>query len=84
MNGGGGGAMIFSTIKGEQWLSSRVLDSRPRGRGFEPRQRHCVMVLKSNKQIIIIKFLLLCRLRTIEILMGVINMLYIKNIFCLI
>ena len=24
---------------GAQWLSGRVLDSRPRGRGFEPHQR---------------------------------------------
>ena len=30
---------------GAQWLSGRVLDSRPRGRGFEPHRRHCVVVL---------------------------------------
>ena len=29
-------------IMGAQWLSCRVLDSRPRGRGFEPHQGHCV------------------------------------------
>ena len=28
-----------------QWLSGRVLDSRPRGRGFEPHRRHCVVSL---------------------------------------
>ena len=28
---------------GEQWLSGRVLDSRPRDRGFEPRRCHCVV-----------------------------------------
>ena len=27
-----------------QWLSGRVLDSRPRGRGFKPHQRHCVVL----------------------------------------
>ena len=27
------------------WLSGRVLDSRPKGRGFEPHWRHCVVVL---------------------------------------
>ena len=27
-----------------QWLSGRVLDSRPRGHGFEPHRRHCVVV----------------------------------------
>ena len=30
---------------GAQWLNARVLDSRPRGRGFEPHRRHCVVVL---------------------------------------
>ena len=33
-----------NTGKGAQWLSSRVLDSRPTGRGFEPHWRHCVVV----------------------------------------
>ena len=28
--------------------SGRVLDSRPRGRGFEPHQRHCVVVLEQD------------------------------------
>ena len=31
---------------GAQWLSGRVLDSRPKGRGFEPHRRHCVVVLE--------------------------------------
>ena len=30
---------------GAQWLSGRVLDSRQRGRGFEPHRRHCDVVL---------------------------------------
>ena len=29
-------------------LSGRVLDSRPKGRGFEPHQRHCVVSLSKN------------------------------------
>ena len=29
-------------------LSGRVLDSRPRGRGFEPHRRHCVVSLSKN------------------------------------
>ena len=33
---------------GAQWLSGRVLDTRPRGRGFEPHQRHCVVVLEQD------------------------------------
>ena len=32
---------------GAQWLG-RVLDSRPKGRGFEPHRRHCVVVLEQD------------------------------------
>ena len=35
-------------MKGAQWLSGRVLDSRPKGRGFEPHRRHCVVSLSKN------------------------------------
>ena len=34
--------------QGAQWLSGRVLDSRPKGRGFEPHWRHCVVVLEQD------------------------------------
>ena len=34
--------------RGAQWLSGRVLDSRPRGSGFEPHRRHCVVVLEQD------------------------------------
>ena len=33
---------------GTQWLSGRVLDSRPRGPGFEPHRRHSVVVLEQD------------------------------------
>ena len=33
---------------GAQWFSGRVLDSRPKGRGFEPHRRDCVMSLSKN------------------------------------
>ena len=33
---------------GAQWLSGRVLDSRPRCRKFKPHQRHCVVVLEQD------------------------------------
>ena len=33
---------------GAQWLSGRVLDSRPRGRGFEPHRGHCIVSLSKN------------------------------------
>ena len=35
-------------VYGAQWLSGRVLDSRPKGRGFEPHRRHCVVSLSKN------------------------------------
>ena len=34
--------------EGAQWLSGRVLDSRPKGCGFEPHRRHCVVVLEQD------------------------------------
>ena len=33
---------------GAQWLSGRVLDSRPKGRGFEPHRHHCIVVLEQD------------------------------------
>ena len=33
---------------GAQWLSGRALDLRPKGRGFEPHRRHCVVSLSKN------------------------------------
>ena len=35
-------------MTGAQWLSGRVLDSRLRGRGFEPHWCHCVVSLSKN------------------------------------
>ena len=39
---------LYNLSEGAQWLSGRVLDSRPRGRGFEPHRRHCVVVLEQD------------------------------------
>ena len=39
---------IISIVEGAQWLSGRVLDSRPRGCGFEPHRRHCVVSLSKT------------------------------------
>ena len=39
---------VINHMKGAQWLSGRVLDSRPKGRGFEPHRRHCVVVLEQD------------------------------------
>ena len=35
-------------LLGAQWLSGRVLDSRPKGRRFEPHRRHCIVVLEQH------------------------------------
>ena len=39
----GYGLIFKSLIEGAQWLRGRVLDLRPRGRGFKPCQHHCVV-----------------------------------------
>ena len=36
------------TLMGVQRLSGRVLDSRLKGRGLEPHQRHCLVFLSKN------------------------------------
>ena len=38
----------WSIHMGAQWLSGGVLDSRLKGRGFEPYRRHCVVVLEQD------------------------------------
>ena len=40
--------LLVLSDKGAQWLSGRALDSRPKGRGFEPHRRHCVVSLSKN------------------------------------
>ena len=42
------GFPFVKKIWGAQWLSGRVLDSRPKGSGFEPHRRHCVVVLEQD------------------------------------
>ena len=39
---------LFIISSGSQWLSGRVLDSRPKGRGFEPHRHHCAVSLSKN------------------------------------
>ena len=38
----------YLSLMGAQWPSGRVLDSRPKGRGFEPHWHHCVVSLSKN------------------------------------
>ena len=42
------GPILTVAHQGAQWLSGRVLASRPKGRGFEPHRRHCVVVLEQD------------------------------------
>ena len=39
---------IFVVCLGAQWLSGRVLDSRPKDRMLEPHQHHCIVSLSKN------------------------------------
>ena len=49
LKGGCTGSSELTIVKmGAHWLSGRVLDSRPRGRGFEPHRGHCVVVLEQD------------------------------------
>ena len=41
-------AGYISNFGGAQWHCGRVLDSRPRGHGFEPHLRHSVVVLEQD------------------------------------
>ena len=45
-------AVHKSACVGAQSLGGRVLDSRPRGRGFEPQRRHCVLILEQDTLIL--------------------------------
>ena len=40
--------LVSKNIVGAQWLSGRLLDSRPKGRGFKPHRCHCVVVLEKD------------------------------------
>ena len=57
---------------GVQWLSGRVLDSRQRGRGFEPHRRHCVVSLSKNinPSLVLVQPRKTCSFITERLLMG--------------
>ena len=40
--------VAYQINEGAQWLSGRVLDMRPKGHGFEPHRRHCVVSLSKT------------------------------------
>ena len=57
---------------GAQWLSGRVLDSRLRGRGFEPHRHHCVVVLERHiyPSLVLVQPRKTCPCLTERLLMG--------------
>ena len=38
--------LLYMPVVGAKLLSGRVLDLRPKGRGFEPHRRYCFVVLE--------------------------------------
>ena len=69
--------LIFENYKifflgGAQWLSGRVLDSRPRGHGFESHRRHCVESLSknTNTSLVLVQPRKTCPFVTERLLMG--------------
>ena len=57
---------------GAQWLSGRVFDSRPKGLGFEPHQRHCVVSLSKNinLSLVLVQPRKICPYTSERLLMG--------------
>ena len=57
---------------GAQWLSGRALDSRPKGRGFEPHRCHCVVSLSKNinPSLVLVQPRNTCPFITERLLMG--------------
>ena len=66
-----------------QWLSDRVLDWRPRGRGFEPRRRQCVVSLSKNinPSLVLVQPRKIPPFITERLLMGRKNQIKLKIIF---
>ena len=58
--------------EGAQWLSGRVLDSSPRGPGFKPHRRHCVLSLSKNinPSLVLVQPRKTCPYMTERLLMG--------------
>ena len=62
---------FYASLKA-QWLSGRVLDSRPRGRGFQPHRHHCVVSLSKNinPSLVLVQPRKTCPFITERLLMG--------------
>ena len=55
-----------------QWLSGRMLDSRPRGRGLEPHLRYCFVSMSKNinHSLVLVQPRKTCPFITERLLMG--------------
>ena len=62
----------YHLLLGAQWLSGRVLNSRPKSRRFEPHLRHCVVSLSKNinPSLVLVQPRKTCSLITERLLMG--------------
>ena len=64
--------VVHTQFLGVQWLSGRVLDWRPRGCGFQPHRRHCVVSLSKNinPSLVLVQPRKTCPFITERLLMG--------------
>ena len=64
--------LLSSGTTQEMELSGIVLDSRPRGRAFEPHRRHCVVALSKNinPSLVLVQPRKTCSYITERLLMG--------------
>ena len=64
--------LLTNFVQGAQWLTGRVLDSRPKGRGFEPHRSHCVVSLSKNinPSLVLVQPRKTCPCLTERLLMG--------------
>ena len=63
---------VLLISQGAQRLSGRVLDSRPKGRWFEPHRHHCVVSLSKNinPSLVLVQPRKTCPFITERLLMG--------------
>ena len=63
---------VWSAFQYTQWLSCRVLDSRPRGCWFEPHWRHCLVSSSKNinPSLVLVHPKRTCHFITERLLMG--------------
>ena len=63
---------VYPDHLASQWLRRRVLDSRLKGRGFEPHRRHCVVsfIKTMNPSLVLVQPMKTRPFTTERLLMG--------------